>query len=321
MTCQVTPLYWKDRQFIFEEKVTDVQKFPMHVLRRNPGCSSQLGWTKHSPATTGWAPGNMSDIKLRSFAHQTGFTLCQGVLLPWAPDGPTTPSAIPFVLEIGFWFECHDRTRCSADVGRAIPVWRVAQLPCDMFCFPQTVWPHWRASSVTLQARCSIEVVAGASGIAPVNFHTTYLLWRVHVHFDCAGSRKMLAAGYVYGMSCRLHTKWLLCNVHVRFACAGSRQMPCPGYVSATFPLNFFTNWLLWNVHVQFPLCRLAPSVLPGLGIGLPPQHHPPSIIFLLLLNIHIIIIIIIVVVVVVVVVIVIIIIIITMIMASSSKL
>ena len=66
---------------------------------------------------------------------------------------------------------------------------------------PQTVWPRWGVLTVTIKARCSIEVVSEASGIFPVNFCTKCLLWRVHVHFDCAGSHKMLAAGYVYGIS------------------------------------------------------------------------------------------------------------------------
>ena len=45
-----------------------------------------------------------------------------------------------------------------------------------------------------LRPGCSIEVVSLAFGIFPVNFHAKWLLWNVHVHFDCAGSHKTVAA-------------------------------------------------------------------------------------------------------------------------------
>ena len=61
--------------------------------------------------------------------------------------------------------------------------------------FPQAVWPHWGVLTVSVKARCSIEVVSEAFGIFPINFRTKCLLWHVHVHFDCAGSHKMLAPG------------------------------------------------------------------------------------------------------------------------------
>ena len=38
--------------------------------------------------------------------------------------------------------------------------------------FPQTVCPRKGILTVGVKARCSIEVVAGACGIFPVNFHT-----------------------------------------------------------------------------------------------------------------------------------------------------
>ena len=56
--------------------------------------------------------------------------------------------------------------------------------------FLQTVWPHWGVLTVTVKARCSIEVVSLVSGFFPVNFQTKSLLWNVHVHFDCAASHK-----------------------------------------------------------------------------------------------------------------------------------
>ena len=54
---------------------------------------------------------------------------------------------------------------------------------------------HASCSGVSVKARCSIEVVSEAFGIFPINFRTKCLLWHVHVHFDCAGSHKMLAPG------------------------------------------------------------------------------------------------------------------------------
>ena len=56
---------------------------------------------------------------------------------------------------------------------------------------PHTVWPHWGALTVTVEARCLIEVVPSVSGEFPVNVHTKWLLWHVHVRFDCAGSYKV----------------------------------------------------------------------------------------------------------------------------------
>ena len=74
----------------------------------------------------------------------------------------------------------------------------------------------------------------------PLNFHTKWLLWNVHVHFDCAGSHKMPCPGLGSGIfPLNFYTKWLLWNVHVHFDCAGSHKMPCPGLGSGIFPWNF----------------------------------------------------------------------------------
>ena len=79
--------------------------------------------------------------------------------------------------------------------------------------FPQTVWPHWRVLMVTVKARCSIEVVSVAFGIFPLNFRRKWLLWHVHVHFDCGGSHETVAAARSSGI----------------------------------FPEHFYTKWLLWD--------------------------------------------------------------------------
>ena len=55
--------------------------------------------------------------------------------------------------------------------------------------------------------------------------------------------------------------------------------MLAAGAASGIFPLNFRTKPLV-KCPCAFRLCRLAQSVLPGLGTGLPPQHHhlpPPA--------------------------------------------
>ena len=46
----------------------------------------------------------------------------------------------------------------------------------------------------------SIEVVSVAFGIVPLNFHTKWLLWNVHMHFDFAGSHKTGVAVLALGI-------------------------------------------------------------------------------------------------------------------------
>ena len=101
-------------------------------------------------------------------------------------------------------------------------------------------------SNSIVQARTK-RWAGDATGISPVNFHTKWLLWTVHVHFDCAGSRKTLVAGDASGISpVNFHTKWLVWNVHVHFDCAGSHKT-LSGDVSGIFPANAHTKWLLWD--------------------------------------------------------------------------
>ena len=105
------------------------------------------------------------------------------------------------------------------------------------YYFPKQCGPHWRVLTVTVEARCSIEVVLEASGIFPVNFHTKCLLWHVHVHFDCAGSHKTGVAGYRSGIfPVNYRAKSLLWHVHVHFDCAGSHKTGVAGYGSGIFP-------------------------------------------------------------------------------------
>ena len=100
----------------------------------------------------------------------------------------------------------------------------------------------WGVLTVGVKARCSIEVVSGAFGIFAVNFRTKCLFWHVHVHFDFAGSHKSGVAGLANGTPCKFPHKMALV------------KCPC-----------------------TFRPRRLAQSVLPGLEIGLPPQHPPPQ--------------------------------------------
>ena len=104
------------------------------------------------------------------------------------------------------------------------------------------VWPHWGALTVSVKVRCSIEV---ASGIFPVNFHTKWLLWSVHVHFDCAGLHEMEAAAGASGMfPTDFHIKWFLWRVHVHFVCAGSHKKRGSCLGRAIFPVSSRIKWL-----------------------------------------------------------------------------
>ena len=90
---------------------------------------------------------------------------------------------------------------------------------------PQTVWPHWGVLTVGVKARCSIEVVSLASGIFPVNFHTKWLLWNVHVHFDCAGSHKTGVAV----LGCGIFPKFQYSMALVACPCAFRLRRLAPG--------------------------------------------------------------------------------------------
>jgi len=97
-------------------------------------------------------------------------------------------------------------THCTASSGFCSP-----GNHATIFFIPQIVWPHWGVLTVTVKAQFSIEVVSGAFGIFPVDFRTKCLLWHAHMHFDCAGSHKMLAAEVSSAIfPLNFHTKWLL---------------------------------------------------------------------------------------------------------------
>ena len=111
--------------------------------------------------------------------------------------------------------------------------------------FPQTVWPHlhWEHLTVGAKARCLIEVVSGASGLFSGKFP--------HKNGSCEMSMCMSTA--------QARTKRV------------SRKL-----ASGIFPVNFDKMDLV-TCPCACRLRKLAQSVLPGLGLGLPPQHHPPQ--------------------------------------------
>ena len=112
---------------------------------------------------------------------------------------------------------------------------------------PQTVWPHWGVLTVTIKARCSIEVVSGAFGIFPVNFRPECLLWHVHVYFDCAGSHKTLAAGLA---SVIFLVKMPLVTCLCAFRLRRLAQNAGRGGVLGHFPcINIRSKCLSWHVH------------------------------------------------------------------------
>ena len=75
-----------------------------------------------------------------------------------------------------------------------------------IYFFPQTVWPHWGVLTVTVKGPVfdwgghrgvrhfsskfphKMALVGLGSGIFPLNFHTKWLFWHVHVPLGCAGS-------------------------------------------------------------------------------------------------------------------------------------
>ena len=118
--------------------------------------------------------------------------------------------------------------------------------------FPQTVWPHWGVLTISVKARCGIRGVRHflvnftqngfcemsmcistaqartkrcprrwSSAIFPLNFHTKWIWWHVHLHFHCAGSRKMVFPE-VSSAIFPFHAKWTWWHVHVHFHCASS---------------------------------------------------------------------------------------------------
>ena len=65
----------------------------------------------------------------------------------------------------------------------------------------------------------------GGFAISPVNFRIKWLLWHVHVHFDCAGPYEIGAPAKASGgFPIDFRMKLLLWHVHVHFDCAGSRK-------------------------------------------------------------------------------------------------
>ena len=152
--------------------------------------------------------------------------------------------------------------RCPASLLK-LTFW-LQTISLNQYLFPQTVWPHWGVLAVRDRAWCSVEVVSSVSGQFPVNLHTEWLLWNVHVHFDCAGSHKTMSPEVCSAIFLvNFHTTWLLWHVHVHFDCAGSHRTMSPEVSSAIFSLNFHTTLLFWHVHVHFD-CRLAQNHVPG---------------------------------------------------------
>ena len=64
----------------------------------------------------------------------------------------------------------------------------------------QTVYQDRGVLTVTVKARCWLELFSSVSGQFPVNFHTQWLLWNAHVHVDCAGSHKGVLRGLGIGL-------------------------------------------------------------------------------------------------------------------------
>ena len=90
--------------------------------------------------------------------------------------------------------------------------------------FPQTVWPDWGVLTVTVKARCSIEVVSRAFGIFPVNFRTN-----------------------------------ASCDMSMCISTAQVAQNACCGISVRHFPCKFLHKMPLVTCPYAFRLRRLAP--------------------------------------------------------------
>ena len=122
-------------------------------------------------------------------------------------------------------------------------------LPQSLRYIPQR--PRWGVLTVSVKARCLVEVVSSVSGQVPVNLQAKWFLWNVHVHFDCKNSHKTMSMVVAYGIfRVNFDAKWLLRNVHVHFECAGSHETVAAGFASGIFLVNFQIKWLLWHIHM-----------------------------------------------------------------------
>ena len=169
------------------------------------------------------------------------------------------------------------------------------------------MWPHWGALTAIVKAWCSNEVVSGASGICPSNFHTKWLLWNVHVHFDCASSHKTMspevsAAIFPVNFETNCSCEMLMCISTAQARTKRWRRCPrpfslwipykmalvtCPCAfrpcrlaqndvrgVRGHFSCKFTYKMTLVKCPCAFRLCRLAHSVLTHVAHTLDHHHH-----------------------------------------------
>ena len=100
--------------------------------------------------------------------------------------------------------------------------------------------------------------VGDACSIFPVNFHAKWILWNVHVHFDCADSHKTMSpevSAAIFPLN--FHTKWPLWNVHAHVACAGSHTV-----CFSVLGLVFLLNTLLLNLIIFLLLLLHINSII-----------------------------------------------------------
>ena len=127
-------------------------------------------------------------------------------------------------LKPAFWNQSETRFRGLAESH---------QVPC----LPREAAAASSAQTLYRESPSAAPATGDASSIFPANFHTKWLLWHVHVHFDCAGSHKTAVAAVASGIFLvNFHAAGCLWHVHVHFGCAGSHETGVAVLVSCIFP-------------------------------------------------------------------------------------
>ena len=97
-------------------------------------------------------------------------------------------------------------------------------------------------------------------------FRIKLVVWDVHVHFDCAGSRKTGGGPFLGIFPVNSHINLLLWHVH--FDCAGSHKTVVPVLVCDALLVNSRTNRPFCEVHVHFGCPGLRKTVVPVLVLA-----------------------------------------------------
>ena len=165
--------------------------------------------------------------------------------------------------------------KCWETIQPWRPSWRDTK---QVRFFPKQCGHTEGVLTVSVKARCSIEVVSCGSGIFPLNFKKIALL-------KCPSAFRLrrLVQNAGPGISVR-HFSWrfpqklALVQCPCAFRLRRLARNMCPGISVRHFSCKLLHKLALVKCPCAFPLCRLAQRVLPSLGIGFPPpdyHQHP----------------------------------------------